>query len=38
LQASCGTGGTVKSDTIELQGDHAQQICATLREIGYRGK
>ena len=38
LQASCGTGGTVKGDTVELQGDHAQQISATLREIGYRVK
>ena len=38
LQSACGTGGTVKGDTVELQGDQEQSICATLRQIGYRVK
>ena len=38
LQSVCGTGGTVKAkeDTIELQGDHADQVRSELQEIGYR--
>ena len=38
LQASCGSGGTVKAkdDLIELQGDHAAQVRQVLAEIGYR--
>ncbi len=38
LQATCGTGGTVKAkeDLIELQGDHADAVRKALREIGYR--
>ncbi len=38
LQAACGTGGTSKGDTVELQGDHAGQVRTSLREIGYRVK
>lgn len=38
LQAACGTGGTVKAkeDLLELQGDHAAQVRATLAANGYR--
>ena len=38
LQASCGTGGTVKAkdDQIELQGDHVETIRAQLKQCGYR--
>lgn len=38
LQTDCGTGGTVKSksETIELQGDHAEATRTALRKIGYR--
>lgn len=36
LQAVCGTGGTVKEQRVELQGDHAAQIRQTLTEMGYQ--
>jgi translation initiation factor 1 len=38
LQTACGTGGTVKSkeDTIELQGDHLQNVRSCLLAIGYK--
>ena len=38
LQTACGTGGTCKGDTVELQGDHAGQVRTSLREIGYHVK
>lgn len=40
LQAACGSGGTVKSseDLIEIQGDHADQVQATLSDIGFKVK
>jgi translation initiation factor 1 len=38
LQASCGSGGTVKpkEDVIELQGDHVAIVRQSLTELGYR--
>ena len=38
LQAECGTGGTVKtnSSTIELQGDHESRVRKALTEIGFQ--
>ena len=38
LKNSCGAGGTIKEDTIELQGDHLQRVRDTLSEIGFRVK
>ncbi|MEL6108436.1 MAG: translation initiation factor [Planctomycetota bacterium] len=40
LQSACGTGGTVKAkvDLLELQGDHAEQVKRSLKEIGFRVK
>jgi translation initiation factor 1 len=35
LKAQCGTGGTVKDDTIEIQGDHAQKLVELLTAKGY---
>jgi translation initiation factor 1 len=35
LKAQCGTGGTVKDDTIEIQGDHAQKLVELLGAKGY---
>jgi translation initiation factor 1 len=38
LRASCGTGGTVREDTIELQGDHRDKVEAALAKRGLRSK
>jgi len=36
LKTSCGAGGTVKDETLEIQGSHADRIRQTLQDIGYR--
>jgi translation initiation factor 1 len=36
LKSACGTGGTLKDDAIELQGDHTKRAGDLLREMGYR--
>ena len=38
LKEACGTGGTVKQGTIELQGDHRTRAAAALATRGYRVK
>jgi len=38
LKRLCGAGGTVKDGTIEIQGDHREQIAERLRAIGLRVK
>jgi len=38
LRQLCGTGGTVKEGTIELQGDHREKVAEALQLIGYRFK
>jgi translation initiation factor 1 len=34
LKAACGSGGTVKDGTIEVQGDHCDRVMAVLKARG----
>jgi translation initiation factor 1 len=38
LKKKLGTGGTVKEDTLEFQGDIPEQICKHLEALEYRFK
>jgi translation initiation factor 1 len=38
LKNRCGSGGTVKQDRIEIQGDHRETVLAELELLGYRAK
>ncbi len=38
LKTQCGSGGTVKDNTLEIQGDHRQQILQLLINLGYKAK
>ena len=38
LKDSCGAGGTIKEEFLEIQGDHRDRIATALSEIGYRVK
>jgi translation initiation factor 1 len=38
LRRLCGTGGTVKDGSIEIQGDHRDRVAEELRRQGYRVK
>lgn len=35
LKARCGSGGTVKDGTIEVQGDHVDRLIQTLKAKGF---
>ena len=38
LKNSCGAGGTISEDGIEIQGKHLERLRETLGQIGYRVK
>lgn len=38
LKNQCGSGGTVKDDTLEIQGDHTQKLVEILTQLGYKAK
>jgi translation initiation factor 1 len=38
LKRHCGSGGAVKGDAVEIQGDHREKVAARLRAAGHRVK
>jgi translation initiation factor 1 len=38
LKQLCGSGGTVKDDVIEIQGEHREKIAEELKRLGYKVK
>ena len=38
LKARLGTGGSLKNDVLEIQGDHCETIIMLLHEMGHKSK
>ena len=38
LKAQCGTGGTIKDNEIEIQGEHKQKLLEIITKLGYKAK
>ena len=38
LKQICGSGGTLKEDIIEIQGEHREKIAEELKKMGYKVK
>jgi len=38
LRTACGSGGTVKDGTLEIQGDHADRVVELLKAQGFNVK
>ncbi|NEO82977.1 MAG: translation initiation factor [Spirulina sp. SIO3F2] len=36
LKGRCGSGGTVKDQTLEIQGDHRETVQQQLKQLGYK--
>jgi translation initiation factor 1 len=36
LKQVCGSGGTLKEDVIEIQGEHREKLAEALKKMGYK--